>query len=159
MQDEWDRRLSQARRPAWAVQRLQFIKRRLAQPNFSIRVWLHHRASSDCSLIVAEVPLHQAGISRRKLLHLFPYLQNRDWAQVDCWGEVLVKFHLQDFERGVAGIQPEQWARALSESPLQQHYGLMLVNDPPRLLFSLYPERVADAINQSLILAALEAKV
>jgi len=70
-----------------------------------------------------------------------------------------VKFHLQDFERGVAGIQPEQWARALSESPLQQHYGLMLVNDPPRLLFSLYPERVADAINQSLILAALEAKV
>src|SRR5258708_2680289 len=98
MPDEWEHGLADSRRPAWTETRARFIERRLKRSDFHVPVWLYRQDASHCGYIIAEVPLHRAGISRRKVLRLFPYLSKRDWTMVDRWGEALLVSHLQDFE-------------------------------------------------------------
>lgn len=155
--DEWERGFANSRRPPWIERRAWFIERRLKRPDYPIRVWLYRKDASHTGYIVAEVPLQRAGISRRKVLRLFPYMSQWDWTMVNYWGEALLAGHLHDFERGIAEIAPWDWDRAVKNSPYHRYYGLMLLHDPCRLAFGMYPQRVADAIKQSLTKAALEA--
>ena len=154
--DEWERRIAYARRPPWMERRTRFIERRLWRSDYPVHVWLCHSDSTASGLVIAEVPVHRAGISRRKLLRLFPYLREWGWTMVDDWGEALLKGHLHDFERGIADAPAWEWEHAVSTSPHHRHYGLLFLYDPARLVFAMYPQRVADEIKQSLAAAAAE---
>ena len=152
--DDWERDFDNSRRPAWIEKRGRFIQRRLTRPDCPVHVWL--RKSDVSFLVIAEVLLHRAGISRRKLLRLFPHLRTWDWTLVDDWGEALLKTHVQDFERGIA--ESLAWDLAVKSSPRHRHYGLLFLSDPSRLVFAVYPQRVADAFKESLAAAATEAE-
>lgn len=154
---EWTDGVANGRRPAWIENRAKFIERRLKRPDYHVPVWLYRSDKSACGYVVAEVTLHRAGISRRKVLRLFPYLSKWDETMVNRWGEALLAAHLQDFERGIAEIPVLEWENAVKNSPHHRDYGLILAYDPCRLLFAMYPQRVGDAIKQSLTKAAMEA--
>ena len=150
---EWERGLDDSRRPPWIEQRARFIQRRLTRPDYRAHIWLRH--THDLDLVIAEVPCHRAGISRRKVMSLFRYLRTWDSTMVDRWGEALLTSHLEDFMDGIGETQ--EWHHAVKASPHQKHCGLMLLHDPVRLVFAIYPKRVADAIKESLGKLALEA--